>query len=472
MPSSRARWVAVGVLVATLFGRVLADAVDVIPGVLTLWPPPSASAAAPAPGSVPVAPSALPPVATGSPLPTATGLARALDPLLAQPSLGGRVSAAVLDVGTGGLLLDADAKAPRASASTTKLLTGAAVLSAVGGTTRLTTRVVSGAAPGQVVLVGGGDMLLGSGRSTPDAVAGRAGLGTLAAEVARSLPADAGRTLSVAFDDGLFVGPNANPRWARADVASGLTGRVSALGLAADRAVPGRPSSADPAQEAAKTFAKALAARLRGRGIAVSPNPTRARAGTGAPELGSVQSAQVGQVLAIALAESDNALAEVLARLTARAMGRPATFDGSALAVLDRVRSLGVETAGARIVDGSGLGRGSVIPARVLVAVLALAAGDRRPELRPLLTGLPVAGLTGTLADRFDRPRARPAAGLVRAKTGTLTGVGALAGITVDADGRLLAFAVMADDVPASGTLAARATLDLVAAALVRCGCR
>jgi D-alanyl-D-alanine carboxypeptidase/D-alanyl-D-alanine-endopeptidase (penicillin-binding protein 4) len=270
------------------------------------------------------------------------------------------------------------------------------------------------------------------------------------------------------FDDSAFAGGTTAPTWAAADVRLGLTGRVAALGLVRDRARPGHPGAVDPALSTARAFAVAL----RRAGVRVTGTPSRSRARPGARVLARVQSAPVADVLGVALLESDNALAEALARLVARAAGRPATFQGAASAVLDRVRQLGVDTRTTRIVDASGLGRGSRVPTRVLADLLRLAAAPGHPELRPLLQGLPVAGFTGTLAERFTRPPAAAAAGRVRAKTGTLTGVNALAGFTVDADGRLLVFAVLADRVPARGTAAARAAMDRLAAALAACGCR
>ena len=91
------------------------------------------------------------------------------------------------------------------------------------------------------------------------------------------------------------------------------------------------------------------------------------------------------------------------------------------------------------------------------------------PRFGALLDGLPVAGFDGTLAKRY---RTSPAAGEVRAKTGTLNGVSALAGLVHTHDGAVLAFAFTANGIPLSGTQQAQAALDRLAAALAGCGCR
>ncbi|WP_234106572.1 D-alanyl-D-alanine carboxypeptidase/D-alanyl-D-alanine endopeptidase, partial [Streptomyces venezuelae] len=140
----------------------------------------------------------------------------------------------------------------------------------------------------------------------------------------------------------------------------------------------------------------------------------------------------------------DSDLAEALARQTALARKQPASFDGAAKAVRDELARLGLPVAGARFADGSGLDRRDRVSAALLTGLLTRAADPARPALRPLLTGLPVGGFTGTLAGRFDTAPATAGAGLVRAKTGTLTGVNTLAGTVVTADGRLLAFAFLA----------------------------
>jgi D-alanyl-D-alanine carboxypeptidase/D-alanyl-D-alanine-endopeptidase (penicillin-binding protein 4) len=86
-----------------------------------------------------------------------------------------------------------------------------------------------------------------------------------------------------------------------------------------------------------------------------------------------------------------------------------------------------------------------------------------------VLTELPVAGWSGTLAQRYQASAAHGAIGVVRAKTGTLTGVSSLAGVIHDRTGALLGFAVIADRT--SSTPDAEAALDAAVARLAACGC-
>jgi len=59
--------------------------------------------------------------------------------------------------------------------------------------------------------------------------------------------------------------------------------------------------------------------------------------------------------------------------------------------------------------------------------------------------------------------------GIVRAKTGSLSGVNTMAGELITKDGRLLVFAIMANG--SGNAVVARGALDRVAAKLVGCGC-
>src|SRR5262249_20131368 len=156
-------------------------------------------------------------------------------------------------------------------------------------------------------------------------------------------------------------------------------------------------------------------------------------------------------------------IAEALARHTALAADRDGSFSGGAEAINSALRELGLPLKGARFTDGSGLNRGDHLTAEQLARLLALAADPDHPELRPAVTGLPVAGFTGPLRERFTSTGGG-GAGLVRAKTGTLTGVNALAGTVVDADGRLLTFAFLTNGT--TDPTAAQSALDRLAAKL------
>jgi serine-type D-Ala-D-Ala carboxypeptidase/endopeptidase (penicillin-binding protein 4) len=82
-----------------------------------------------------------------------------------------------------------------------------------------------------------------------------------------------------------------------------------------------------------------------------------------------------------------------------------------------------------------------------------------------------VAGLTGTLGDRYVDGSSAEGAGLVRAKTGTLNSVIALSGYVVDADGRLLVFSFIGNGLT-PGAAGNRLALDASATVLAACGCR
>jgi serine-type D-Ala-D-Ala carboxypeptidase/endopeptidase (penicillin-binding protein 4) len=120
---------------------------------------------------------------------------------------------------------------------------------------------------------------------------------------------------------------------------------------------------------------------------------------------------------------------------------------------------------GTGLVDGSGLAARDRLSADTLDRLLLLAT-----KRTAVLDMLPVAAWSGTLTGRFVRSAG---AGVVRAKTGTLTSVSTLAGLVQDKDGRLLAFALLADQVgpTAADTEAAEAALDRAVSALATCGC-
>jgi serine-type D-Ala-D-Ala carboxypeptidase/endopeptidase (penicillin-binding protein 4) len=136
------------------------------------------------------------------------------------------------------------------------------------------------------------------------------------------------------------------------------------------------------------------------------------------------------------------------------------------------LRKLGV--TGVHLVDGSGLSPRDRITPTALVRLVGRASSSGEPRLRAAITGLPVAGFSGTLAPGGSVfAEAGPAAlGVVAAKTGNLTTVAALAGIAYARDGQLLSFAVMADKLKVGGLNAAGVQMARLATALAGCGCR
>lgn len=420
-----------------------------------------------APAYPPVPMPQLRPLTPTAPVPTAAGITQALTGQLDSPALGD-VTGVVMDSSAprgSPPLWERGGVQPMVPGSTTKLLTAAAVLLSGDPSERIVTKVVPGPTPDSVVLVGGGDPSL---TALPD---GRNGLYPEPArisELAEEVRTAVGRPISTVYTDTtLWSGPRTSPGWGGSDVADGFVAPMTPLMLDGGRTDPQEqdgPRSSDPAAAAGRALADALGAS----------DVEEGRAAENAPVLGAVSSPPLASLVEYMLTASDNVTAEALARGVAVTRGGEASFDGASRSVTEALVQAGYDVGGLSLHDGSGLSRDNRIPARLLGAVLSSAAAqsdspDDVQYLRPILTGLPVAGGGGTLADRFTEGSAVAGRGVVRAKTGTLSGASSLAGVVTDVDGRLLVFALLSNGTSPAD---ARPELDGIAASLSRCGCR
>ena len=410
-------------------------------------------------------------VLTSAPRPDRQRVRELVATALADPSLGPHVGIAVDDLTHGDRLVRRGAGSTFVPASVTKLFTVAAALRVLGPDRRFETTVMAVPGTHRIVLVGGGDPLLQRRAAAPEVADGyplQASLAKLASRRAAALQYRGVDRVRLDLDASLFVGPSVNPHWPLSYVSYGVVRPITALAVA-DGRVPGRRAGGipDPVAAAGASFV----AMLERRGIDVVGAPRHRPAPRRAVDVATVRSVPLVEVTDEVLALSDNTAAEVLLRQVALERGRPPSFAGGVSAVGAALRGLGVDMRGVRLYDGSGLARDNAVSLDAVLGVLALAADPSRPQLRPLLVELPVAGFSGSLVDRFTARGANAGRGLVRAKTGTLTGVHALAGVVVDRDGTLLGFVAIVDQVRRRDTLDARDALDRLTAALAACGC-
>ncbi len=408
-----------------------------------------------------------PPVATTSTLGEAGGrldpaaVAAAVSPYLA--GLGPHAAVVVDDLVTGEVAYRHGAGRVT-PASTMKLLTSVAALEALGPMTRFATTVVLDG--NRLTIVGGGDPFLMSSRAKAAGLyPNRADLDTLATRTAAALTARGVHAVRLSYDASRFSGPAVNPTWPASYLTEDVVPPITALWADEGKGPDGR-YVADPALAAGQEFAAALGRH----GIAVTGAVAAASGGPAAVEVARIESAPVGQIVQQTLAVSDNNSAEVLAHQVGLAEVQDASFAGGVAGVEKVLTGLGVPLAGSVIHDGSGLSRENRLTPAALLAVLRAGASGDHPKLRELLTGLPVAGFTGSLQWRFEKGPAE-AKGRVRAKTGTLTGVSGLAGMATDLDADRIGFVAIADGFDPTKTMEVRATLDRIAAALGACHC-
>jgi len=423
----------------------------------------------------------LAPASRDGTLPTANGLRSALAGPLSAAALGPQVSAAVADPASGTMLWSQDPDQLATPASTTKLVTSAAALAALGPDATFTTKVVRGATNNSVILVGGGDPTLAVHPFPPGQYPRPATLAALAAAAAQALKAQGQRTVSLGYDDSLYTGPGLAPGWPAAYVSTGNVTPISALEVDQGRlTTAGEPEdSDDPYNLRARTTnpagmaAAAFAALLQADGIHVTETPAEQQAKHDATTLASTQSPPLSAIVQQMLQESNNVIAENLGRQVALKNHQPASYSGAATAVTDELKHLGVSPGDLHLVDGSGLSPQDKIAPAALVKTLQLATAN--PRIRPLLAGLPVAGFSGTLSagQSVFAGIGGAALGAVRAKTGNLDTVTTLAGLATDKTGKTLIFAFMADKIPAAAMLSTAAkAINEAAAALANCGCR
>ncbi|WP_260216896.1 D-alanyl-D-alanine carboxypeptidase/D-alanyl-D-alanine-endopeptidase [Curtobacterium sp. PhB115] len=363
---------------------------------------------------------------------------------------------------TGKTILTHRGDEPTQTGSTMKVVTAAAAVSALGPDHRFTTSVVDGGEPGTVVLVGGGDPTLSRLPSGQDSVYPHAPhLDDLAEQV---LAARGGQPVTaVQVDTHLFDGPAWHPSWPESARTSGSVSNITALMVDGDRDDP--TESYSMRSDGAVARAATAFAALHGPDVRV--DTTSVAVASGAKVLGSVRSATVSELVGMLLTDSDDTLAEVLARHVAIAEGAGRSFDAVQAGSTKALVRYGVPTAAVRLVDGSGLSPDNRVPASALTTLMRTVAA-KQDGLAPVDAGLAVAGRTGTLGEhgRFTGAAA-DARGHVRGKTGTLDDMYGLTGVTDEVAGDRVVFTVFAEG---TSDPDARQEIDALAAALWRCG--
>jgi D-alanyl-D-alanine carboxypeptidase/D-alanyl-D-alanine-endopeptidase (penicillin-binding protein 4) len=333
---------------------------------------------------------------------------------------------------------------PVSPASVEKLLTADAALTVLGPDTTLHTSVrvegdvTDGVVDGNLTIVGGGDPLLmtdayaQSFRHTPTE---RTSLESLADRIVAAGVREVRG--SVVGDDSRYDSVRYLSVWPARFVTEADIGPMSALTVddgfeafppSPDLRVPKETAAADPAALAATRLTEALATR----GVTVMGPATSGRAPEGANEIASIDSAPIKSIVEEMLRESDNEAAELLAKEIGLQKSGAGTTEAGVAAIGEVLRASGLPTDATTQVDGSGLAVQDQETCGLIQALL-----DKASPTSPIAAGLPVAGETGTLEKRFLDS---PAAGRLRAKTGTLNQVTALAGYIDTVPGAALSF--------------------------------
>jgi D-alanyl-D-alanine carboxypeptidase/D-alanyl-D-alanine-endopeptidase (penicillin-binding protein 4) len=369
-------------------------------------------------------------------------LAGTLDPYLDRAA--GDACAVVLDRGR--VVYRRNFDVSMVPASVLKLLTGTAALEVLGTDRRLATvagadaPMAAGVVEGDLFVVGGGDPLL----TTPGFKASLdnpAQLTEAYSDLADALVA-AGLTEvrgDVVGDDSRYEDVRWLPTWPDRYQAEGDVGPISALivndGQTGFTETPDEETAdrrpGDPPLLAAQT----LKTLLEQRGVRIGGEGSTGVAPEGFQEIARMESVPMAEIVGEMITDSDNTTAEMLTR----EMGVVAKGEGTTAAGLQVIRetlgSLGYDTTGLALNDGSGMDPANQVPCPLVLELISRSGPDT------LIGGfLPLAGETGTLHERMLESEAT---GRVRAKTGTLNQVNALAGFADTPPGSSITFVMI-----------------------------
>lgn len=395
-----------------------------------------------------------------APTPTPSGLQEALAAPMSDPILG-QLGVQIVDPATDAVLLEKDGAAAMQPGSTLKLYTAAAAAVVLDPGARIVTSVVQGDNPTEITVIAGGDPTLSS-QPTSIYNPGAATIQQLADGVIASGITE---VTKITVDNSVFAGPTTAVGWGSGDAPSTYAAPIYPFMADGGRSQPDDDESMrydDPDLHAAQLLAQALGSPNAEivRGTATSTDQTVA----------AVKSAPIEQLIEQMMLISDNTLAECLGRLVAKKTGGEASFTGAVEAIASTMQTLGVDMTGYVGYDASGLSGQNLTSAQSIGSLMSIVASDQPAQLDVLSSSLPVSGYNGTLAARFETGPASGAAGRVRGKTGTLTGVSALAGTVLTNDGRVLVYSFISNG--GGGTIAVRTALDKIAATIAGCGCR
>ena len=373
----------------------------------------------------------------------------------ADPALG-VLSASVTDVETGEVLWAKDENRKLTPASATKLYTAAAAILALDEDSRWSTDLLQDPNdPGRLILRSDGDVSLS--RDGEGFFTDAASVTKLAEKAKKKLGGQA--VTSIVVDNSIRSGDLFNKTWDREDIDGGNIANLDAVMLDAGRLDPYTSDSArshNPGEDVGRALADALGADAEVTVASVAKEMTPSLGDQG--PIATVQSAPLNVRLRDMLVHSDNIMAEAIGREIAKSQGEPQTFEGATSATLDVLKEHGIDAKDATLFDNSGMSEKNRLTAHELDGVLS------NKEVRDILDMLPVASVEGTLEARYGSGSgSEDSAGWVRAKTGTLSGVNALAGTVMTDSGRALTFAFLSNE---SDPNSARPALDRLANAV------